>query len=676
MTKGEDQSRSISFAWSDFKNGKPLNEIPVREQRDRPLESRASGTDVQVLGLLDRAQWDNPARAESVVAKLATLITPFRQFKDFRVRFSCDGRPIELQDLAAQALNYASAKFTASWDGNQLKLQAWFAPILFRGTRGEAQRQLYNRLLASGAQRETVAFLTSNKLLANRKPESLVNQPGGWLFTIKESISLNDLKAADLQFARAADPGSFEAELYYFLFNEETTSLLSAAGLSATALQNMSRVGIFRDGFRVRTDDDWLQLSEGTTTGSFFQLRPKNVLGFFALSNAANPALIEKSDREGFVDNDAWRGFLQIALRIRKFANDSLEASRNAYAAYVKHVNAEASPPPPDLLTSVRHSQEQARTALDTMGRHTTALRDRVYTSLNGLYDDTDAPTTKARLQELRNEVATLYEELETSVAQARSSSLSTTTAVSRLADEQSALSERNLRLIDAAAVGLSARTLAHEMSTFVQQIERGVPAASRGHRDRNDAKFTAAVAEVTGGVRELKKIVTSIDPLLPGSRTLKDTFRIGDAVREFVELRHRRLTELGISIEVVGGTGSAIRFSRTQFNRVLENLLQNSLHWLRTSDSKLSKKAISVAVGGTTLRWSDTGPGVREAIEDSIFEPYVSDKVGEGQGLGLFIVTAFLHAERCAIVLGPERNAGGRRYQFIVDFTGAFISD
>ena len=68
-----------------------------------------------------------------------------------------------------------------------------------------------------------------------------------------------------------------------------------------------------------------------------------------------------------------------------------------------------------------------------------------------------------------------------------------------------------------------------------------------------------------------------------------------------------------------------------------------------------------------------DNGPGVKESLEETLFEPFVTDKPrGYGSGLGLFIVSQLLRRESCGIALLSNRNDGGRRYKFSLDFSGA----
>ena len=104
---------------------------------------------------------------------------------------------------------------------------------------------------------------------------------------------------------------------------------------------------------------------------------------------------------------------------------------------------------------------------------------------------------------------------------------------------------------------------------------------------------------------------------------------------------------------------------------QVFDNLINNSLYWLKKyydSDGK-SGLVMKATIKSPYVYFEDNGWGVDKSIEDSIFEPFVTRKpVGEGRGLGLYIIKNLLNADNCDIVLDGERNRLGNRYRFIIN--------
>jgi signal transduction histidine kinase len=675
-------SRTVAFAWSQFKSGSPLHDVPVVTGTGAPLRGRDHGTNVEVLGLNEPQYWESETNIRGVITKLSSLISPFRRLQDFQVNIRYNEQLRDLQALSADALNYASAKFSFVYIDGVLTSRAWFAKTLFRGPSGERDKLLYEELLADSQLPKVIQAFAESRRFRDLHFISLLNEPGGWLFSLEDKITWDDMPR-DPKLPGGIDPGPFQGEIYYVLFNEPTKQSLQAAGIPVEMLQEMTTVGMLRDGFRVRMDDDWLEISKGVTSGGFFQLRPRNVIGYFEITNEHNSALIEKSDREGFVDNEAWRGFMRIAARAKKFANDALEAVRTTYDEYKKrHAGATVTSDSgkswaDDAAAALREHRAAATESLKVAKARSSSIAktlSAVSTSIASQGERDDDETIKNIADELRD-IGDTWATFQDALDEASKSASEGFGAAAQVLVTNEQLTEYNLRLIDAAAVGLSARGLTHEITFYVGMIDKGLANVRRANRGKPDKKLAEAIDKISGAVRELKKTVSSINPLLSGSRSLKDNFFVGDAVKEFIELRATRLGELKVSVQLIGGRGPYIRFAKTRFNQILENLLQNSLYWIDehgTSNAKV-RRTITIECDKNGFTWWDGAKGVREAVEESIFEPYVTDKPeSRGQGLGLFLISAFMEAEKSQIYLLPERNAWGRRYKFRADLRGA----
>lgn len=116
------------------------------------------------------------------------------------------------------------------------------------------------------------------------------------------------------------------------------------------------------------------------------------------------------------------------------------------------------------------------------------------------------------------------------------------------------------------------------------------------------------------------------------------------------------------------------LAINRGRLTQILDNLTRNSEYWLRDYGLKNPEQKLEIhaKIESPKLIFYDTGPGVRPALEKVIFDIFVTDKPkGQGHGLGLFIVSQILNADGCSINLGTNRNKGGRRFEFVVDFSG-----
>jgi signal transduction histidine kinase len=665
---GEDRWRTVTFSWRDFTPTRTLEEVPVLPGLDTEEPVEHSGTIIEILGLHDHKRWLDPTLIETeLVPNLSALVSPFPRDDEFTISVKVGAVEHRLEHLDEAVLNLAAAKFEYEWDGARLVQRAFIAPTLFRGDRGEDAAKAFRELMQPATKAALLDFLASNKKLKERGFSTDVSAP--WLFKFEDELPGVPLPL-NKQFPGATDPGPFSGTLYYFLFHEDVKKKLAVAGTGAATLQAMSQVAIFRDGFRVRAQKDWLRLHEAATSGSsYYTLRPANVVGYFDISNAKNPKLIEKSDREGFVDSPAYRGFMTLGLRTRDYANAILEATRVAvrnFQAGKSPVDAEKPRTREQLVISLDTTQARASSALEKMQAELASARAVLLEASDA--QPGDRALLKGQLERASEALLDAGRQLEQQASVSR--------LIADLGEEEADFSSR---LLDAAAVGLAARSLSHELHSYVRQLRDGLALIANENRQLRNPTLRKALSQLTGVTREFAKTVATIDPLLPGSRTLKENINVDGFLQEFVDARTAAAKRNGVTLLIKTleqGRGLTVRFSRTRLLQIVENLFQNSLYWLKQGPlPEKERREIGIEVTPQGFVWSDSGPGIRPSLESSIFDAYVSDKPrAESSGLGLHIVTTFLELERSTIRLTPERNRLGRRFQFEIDLTGAAV--
>ncbi|MGN6556291.1 MAG: ATP-binding protein, partial [Verrucomicrobiota bacterium] len=226
--------------------------------------------------------------------------------------------------------------------------------------------------------------------------------------------------------------------------------------------------------------------------------------------------------------------------------------------------------------------------------------------------------------------------------------------------------------------IGLSAQGLIHELHPLLEEIvarAKRVKTQFERHNSRDlgvfsDLDMIRTIANL------ISRKMSFLDPMLRTFRETREDIDLFEFIKGFFELRKDRLERLNIKTSISGKEGDmSLRINRGRLTQVIDNLTRNSEYWLK--DYSLKHKGLSLEIHakleGSKLVFFDTGPGVRPPLEKSIFDIFVTDKPkGQGHGLGLFIISQILMAEGCSIHLGSERNEAGRRFQFIVDFSGA----
>lgn len=671
--EGESIWRTVTFSWEDFTNDRTLEDVPVYTATDLSEPVCSKGTIIEIIGIRDSERWREPGFIDKrLVPNLTALVSPFQIDDEFSISIKFGAVESKLEHLDQAVLNLAAARFDFSWDGSQLNLSASIAPHLFRGDRSEEAATAFDKLMHIDQRTALRDWFASDKRLKDRGLSFKVNAP--WLCRLSETLP-GELYAQNKAFPGGANPGPFSGTLHYFLFHQEIKQKLTLTGVSAATLQSMSQVAIFRDGFRVRAEKDWLRLHESATTGSsYYTLRPANVLGYFLVSNSENFSLVEKSDREGFVDNAEYRGFMSLGLRVRDYANSALESMRISVRDFQarQHVGANAQIPPTRkiLAGSLEVAQTRAAKALKRIQSELSYAQSALTETIRSVDENGDIIGNKLKQRlELANEA--LVETAAQFDAQAKASKV-----LLQRSEEDADFSSR---LLDAAAVGLAARSLAHELTNYLRQFRVGLATISTQNRQNKDPRITSALRDLAGITREFAKIISVIDPLLPGSRSLKENILVPDFLEAFVDARAPAAKRNGVALKYCPPSVPSplmVRFSRTRLTQVVENLFQNSLYWLRNGPlPDPGRREIRVTPTSSGFSWEDSGPGIRNSLESSIFDPYISDKPREeASGLGLHIALTFLELERSHIRLAADRNSLGRRYIFDIDLQGAAL--
>lgn len=104
--------------------------------------------------------------------------------------------------------------------------------------------------------------------------------------------------------------GSFHGTMYY--------APLSGSARRLQDLHIQTGVFVYRDGVRVEPygapDDDWLgaQARKASRQG-YAAIRPKQLYGFVSISKRTNPELIDMSNRQGLVENEAFEDLITHA---------------------------------------------------------------------------------------------------------------------------------------------------------------------------------------------------------------------------------------------------------------------------------------------------------------------------------------------------------------------------
>ena len=677
----------VSFFWNDCQSGLPLSQVPV-DYKKIPATGETN-TSIEICGLANPSYWTGEKRLKALRIKMSTLISPFKSFENFDIGLDVNGRAIDLVRVPEKFLETASTHFEVIWDDELLELKGEVKLNLFKI--GKQDSFFQHHVFAD----KGLAFFDYLKIQKLAKKYKLHKSDSRqWFIEFSDAFSWDDILEIDRGVSEFRKPGVFLGELYGFDLDLSKTEIPDiASGISEykQLVRELAGIYVYRDNFRIRMGRDWLNLGDAWTSGrSWYGLKPGNTIGYIALSAKDNPKLTEKSDREGFVDSPELNGFIRLAIRLRKFANDSLNDFRRAYNDFRKIEKNKASDRP------VSFSAEQGAEELSKLVISAKDIRNTISQQSKKhivLYEQTQKEIKQVLAdkkigKKIKNHFLKIQKSVDDLIGQFKSNINNVETILKEITEKERSVelilerfeqfNEQMSEVYETVGVGLSAQGLVHEVHPFIDEI------AARIQKVRNRLKdFSNVDAAIAGDLENIRaqaavigKKMAYIDPMLRTFRETRSRISLNLFLRDFFELRQDRLERFGIKYFVpMRAEGDLVlNVNKGRLTQVIDNLYRNSDYWLRGFGDKNPNAVLEIhaELESPYLIFWDTGPGVRAPMEEVVFEIFTSDKPkGEGHGLGLFIVTQLLEGEGCSIRLGEEKNDRGRRYKFIIDFSG-----
>ena len=431
--------------------------------------------------------------------------------------------------------------------------------------------------------------------------------------------------------------GAFEATCLWF--NRQSLNA-QAVDRSRSDVANELNIwcggfAIYRDGFRVGQtggmDDDWLEWDSRALRTQGYALNRYQTVGSVAISSQRNPRLIDASNRERLVscpEQELLKSLLgsEIVADLRGQISTRQEAE-------VKIAIAEES-----TQESLRHSE-------------------------NNL-----ARTLKA-FNQIAKSVPAEHKEKVVQVREAISDQIEYVKTIKRALDMAQ---ETRVELLELANIGLVVEIVVHELARLTERTGELLAQLEDGAR-RIDV--VAVIDNLRRQIVATNKRIRTVDAMSPSGRNRKETYDVVAQTRTIVDSFKARMTRHGVQAFVtVDGMEANREFGvymvRGLVAQALENLIVNSLHWVRQA-LKEGERAptihIDIDTHASAITVTDNGPGVDPRYSREIFKPYFSTRK-RGKGLGLYISSELASYHGGKLYLDETPDSDGRLRTFILE--------
>ena len=687
---GSTDTLHVSFSWSAFADNRSLSDVPVTIETE-PAPGRGKGTLLAISGLRNPDIWEGSA-AEQLITDLSQMISPFPEARPFLVTLKVNGRPIELGQVSERARKAAIGRFFFNFRDGALSLRGDIRLAKLIGN----DPDFYDREISRDGGRAFFDYL-------RKKPAAVplrYCENKTYFLAFDYSIDLASLgdvdtvpSPTDAAKRIPADPGPFSGEIDEFRLRGDDVGAKLGGLANATEIRQIVKqhagIKVFRDGFGIKpygiNGQDWLKLSAGwTSAGSYYGLRPENVLGFVLISEATNGHLKEKTDREGFVSNPWSQNFQRLVIQVVRIIGDLYETIRRTLNDYKRELGAKSHP-----LGSAKQAVADASVVAQQLSSYTAqaaslrratgAARDQLHkitdriskTPILSTAGEREVSDVLAEAQAALGASTALFEQMDAYTTQAKVLA----DIVGALAPKLDVMTDQINDFSELAGLGLVAETLSHEVQNQTDRLmQQASGATKRGQSARPQNRDLIQFAqEVTSTVSVLRRLVGHLGPSLRYQRDRIDKMEISALLKEVREHFVARWEASQFECKLtLTGTDFDIETNRGRMLQVLDNLLLNSEYWLKETVKRdpAFKPEITIDYEAFRLHIWDNGPGVERSVEDALFEPFVTLKPrAQGRGLGLFINTQIMELVGGGISLLPQRNSAGRRYIFEARF-------
>lgn len=694
FTRAKGQSGyHFGFSWLDFETAPKLESVDIHLAEVK--YPRAHGTKVVVSGLKERDIWRGQGPLKHLEQELSRMISPYRQIRDFTVVVEVDGKTLELVEISDRVRDIAPVRYSLKFDGAQIVIEGRARIDHFRPSNAKEAEQ-FALIAESDDGKAFFDFLQGQK---TAKSIGLVrSRSKHWFVEFRWQRALADLDKVQRvpgDKGGVANPGPFAGEVDSFDLGQsafDNQRVFDRISEYRRHIKDLSGVRVYRDGFAIRVDHDWLKLgAQWTSATSYYGLKPDNTLGYIALSARDNMDLEETTDREGFKDSPHYRNFYALLEEFKGFTTIAHDFFGRSWAEFRKVRNEAMAAV--DSRKTVEDISQTIKKALAEAPQHQEQL-EVFRTRLGASAAASKAAiaklqTAKEVTPELREKVAAALSALEPLLVEARDVAKRLSVYLEELGsmrgmgqvleDRVDGLRRQMDDMYETVALGLTAEALSHEVYNIADQLAKRSKTAQTTLQNKGitDRPVLAFVEYVQSSVMALRKQMSFLSPSLRYVREQRHDIDICVFADELAGFYRERLGKNKIALQInrSGETPFVIQMNKGKLAQVIDNLVLNSEYWLKEdiAQGRLDAGMITVEISRPFVRVSDDGSGVDPTVEPALFEPFVSAKAkGQGRGLGLFITKQLLDSEGCSIGVVPERNRRRRLYKFQIDLRGA----
>lgn len=352
-------------------------------------------------------------------------------------------------------------------------------------------------------------------------------------------------------------------------------------------LDDLSGISIYRDNVRVlpygNKNNDWVRLDFRRVNNPTLRLSNNQIVGYVSIGLESNPLLKDQSNREGIVEGQA----LGDVKELIKLILNEVEQRR-----YIE-----------------RPRENEKSTSQESLFEKF-SLR-----SISALVKE-KIPDNKQIIDAVQKKDVEIQESI---------------TKVQEVISRYRRLTTLG-QLIDA---------VVHDGGNYLNKIDlqANLIAKALKQKEINKHELFNHISNIQNLRKDFAQLFRRIEPFGGRKRGRPKNIILEEVIKNQFLLYHTDIDRWNISYEI-SNTQNSVTMDEAELGIIFMNLIQNSIYWLENIDTvrKIVVQVERLNSDELSVVFSDSGPGIKEGMENEIFDPYFSTKP-DGIGLGLAIV-------------------------------------
>lgn len=399
-------------------------------------------------------------------------------------------------------------------------------------------------------------------------------------------------------------------------------------------LHDYGGISIYRDNTIIfpaesGTKNDWLNLSLRHEKQAF-RISYYNMIGNIEIDQSENIDLIDKTNREGMIENLA---FKDLSILVETIIENILEKryrnKREEYANLTKGLIRD-----PKKLSSITKQNSVI---------------------ISGIKDNYPIEEDPWKI---------LYQLGET-VEERKGGLVNLDSSIKNIRKSIDLIEDMQERMAEHAGFGIAAAVSIHEITKITTNFYNGISQLIKsGQSDK------VKLEDLKSASASLKSELKRLAPLRAIRNENRREFKVCQSIQYAFEVFKMKLEKENIQFSFNKEVDFPVYARYSTLNQVFGNLFDNSIYWILASNKKKREIKIDVNPKYRTIVFADSGTGLDNAIKPYLFQPGYSMKIPPS-GLGLYICKSYMHAMDGDIheTSSRERIEGMEGAQFTLEF-------